>query len=122
MKNIYELREIRNREQLAALERCFDLATRAQEVDVTMSPVAKEALGTGRYNVAVAAERESGATEEREHAWAQYEAAQLDYQAQSDKRHEELNQALTPKDVTTGIRLEAVKASPEELMYMVNLS
>jgi hypothetical protein len=119
---IMELKERLGEDTTRLLNESFELAARSQEVDISMRAETLERLGDRRTDQIRGAERAAWVTDERLVLKASYEVLWANYYRQRDERVEEIERLLAPKSATTQLLLDAVRATPEELLNMVDIA
>jgi hypothetical protein len=121
-ETIFELKEALGEATTRLLNESFELAARSQEVDISMRAETLERLGDRRTDQIRGAERAAWVTDERLVLKASYEVLWANYYRQRDERVAEIEGLLAPKSATTQLLLDAVRATPEELLNMVDLA
>ncbi len=119
---IMELKERLGEDTTRLLNESFELAARSQEVNISMRAETLERLGDRRTDQIRAAERAVWVTDERLVIKASYEVLWAGYYKKRDERVAEIERLLAPKFATTQLRLDAVRATSEELLNMVDLA
>jgi hypothetical protein len=119
---IFELKERLGEGTTKLLNESFELAARSQEVDISMRPETLERLGDRRTGQIRGAERAAWVTDERLVLKASYEVLWADYYRQRDERVGEIEGLLAPKFASTQLVLDAVRATPEELLNLADIS
>ncbi len=119
---IMQLKERLGEDTTRLLNESFALAARSQEVDISMRAETLERLGDRRTDQIRGAERAAWVTDERLVLKASYEVLWADYYEQRDERVAEVERLLAPKSAATQLLLDAVRATPEELLNMVDIA
>ncbi len=121
-ETIFELKEALGEATTRLLNESFELAARSQEVDISMRAETLERLGDRRTDQIRGAERAAWVTDERLVLKASYEVLWANYYRQRDERVAEIERLLAPKSVSTQLLLDAVRATSEELLNMVEIA
>jgi hypothetical protein len=119
---IFELKERLGEDTTRLLNESFELAARSQEVNISMRAETLERLGDRRTDQIKGAERAAWVSDERLILKSSYEVLWADYYRLRDERVEEIERLLAPKSATTQLVLDAVRASAEELLTLVDIS
>ncbi len=119
---IFELKERLGEDTTRLLNESFELAARSQEVNISTRAETLERLGDRRTDQIKGAERAAWVSDERLILKSSYEVLWADYYRLRDERVEEIERLLAPKSATTQLVLDAVRASAEELLTLVDIS
>ena len=122
MPTINEIKVHYGEEQAKLLNALFDLPSRAQQLDVSMSNEVKESLGPKEFNAVRAAEGAVFAEAERERLKARYLELDLELRAAIEVRIEEIEQELSPKNASFRDFAAAAEASPETLITAMDMA
>jgi len=104
------------------LNEVFELAASAQHHQGQMSPELEQRLGPNEANRLRAAEAEMWAEAERERLKTRHEELDIEMRAALQVLMDEIEEALTPQNVSFQDRLAAASATPEGLIAAMDMA
>lgn len=117
-----EIKREYGEEQAKLLNELAALSMGPLDVDIEMSGGAKERLGPKTYNAVLQAEGEAFLHSERHRLKTKYEELDVEMRAALQVRMEEVQRELTPKNATFKDFAAAAEASPEGLIFAMDMA